>query len=231
MNLNGQRQQPAPLPVDFSSVPVDSLETLRNRLNQVHISLRKLFDQINHHNRHPSKVRLPSYTHLQSQFQILLTQLHLLTANLEANGEILKTTNVYPLPSFPATQQENLLTTLLRKKPLPEIDEWIENALVRGKHDDEGLATIQLNDEFAQWCLAKVEELQEEFQFWGFNTTQELEHAASEQGKQEKAEKEAIEREKKDLELKITDNDRKPLHPNQVLKFMYQDVNPVTPDI
>lgn len=223
--------------LESSSIPLETLETLRNRLNQVHLSLRKLFEQIQQHNRHPNKVKFPAYNSLQSQFQVLLTQLHTLASNLDGHEEILKSTNVYPLPSFPATHQENLLTTLLRKKPLPEIDEWIDNAILKCKQINEeanGMnsnanraSIIQLTDGFAQWCSAKVEELQEEFQFWGFQTAEELEFSVTEEGKREKLEKERLEKAKVDESNKIKDGDKKPLTPNQVLKFMYQDVTPL----
>lgn len=215
---------------DTSSIPLETLETIRNRLNQVHLSLRKLFDQLNHHNRHPTKVRYPSYQSLQSQFQILLTQLHTLTSILDSNDEQLKSTNVYPLPTFPAAQQENLLTTLLRKKPLPEIDEWIDNAILKCKQLNESTtqssALLRQVDEFAQWCSAKVEELQEEFHFYGFQTAQELEYSTTEEGEKEKIEKAALESKRTEEERAITDGDKKPLTPNQILKFMFQDVRP-----
>lgn len=207
--------------IDVSQIPMDTLESIRNRLNQVHLSLRKLADQINHHNRHPNKVKLPNYGQFQNQFQVLLTQLHTITSNLENNDEVLKNTNVYPLPSFPTTQQEGLVTTLLRKKPLPEVDEWIESAM--SKRNDEHI-NIQKDDEFAQWCLTKVEELREEFQFYGFNSVEELEYLDTSEGKAETEKNKELEKEKLDQELKITDGESKGLHPNEVLKFMYQGV-------
>lgn len=207
--------------IDNSQVPIDSLESIRNRLNQVHLSLRKLSDQINHHNRHPNKVKLPNYVQFQNQFQVLLTQLHTITSDLGNNDEILKNTNVYPLPAFPTTQQEGLITTLLRKKPLPEVDEWIEDAL--NKRGNE-LVNIQKDDEFAQWCSAKAEDLREDFQFYGFNSVEELEHLNSEAGKKEAEQRKGLEQQKIDADLKITDGGKKGLDPNRVLKFMYQGV-------
>lgn len=168
--------------INTSQIPIDSLESIRNRLNQVHLSLRKLSDQINHHNRHPNKVKLPNYAQFQNQFQVLLTQLHTITSDLENNDELLKNTNVYPLPSFPTTQQEGLITTLLRKKPLPEVDEWIESAIDKRKNE---YVNVQKDDEFAQWCLTKIEELREDFQFYGFNSVEELKYLDSEDGKKE----------------------------------------------
>lgn len=206
---------------DHSQVPVDSLESLRNRLNQVHLSLRKLADQINHHNRHPTKIRLPNYAQLQSQFQVLITQLHTIASNLDANDELLRHTNAYPLPAFPTTQQEGLLTTLLRKKPLPEIDEWIDKAVA----ESESLqVNLQKDDELAQWCSTKVQELREDFEFYGFHSEEELEFLQTEAGKEETRRKKQVEAEKDALESKITDGGKKGMHPNTALKFMCRGV-------
>ncbi|KAK6457162.1 mediator complex, subunit Med8 [Scheffersomyces xylosifermentans] len=211
---------PVTVPVDNSQIPTDSLESIRNRLNQVHLSLRKLAEQINLHNRHPNKVKLPNYAHLQNQFQVLITQLSSIASNLSANDELLKNTNVYPTPSFPTTQQEGLLTTLLRKKALPEVYEWMDSALK--KIEVEGGASVQKDDEFAQWCFAKVQELRDEFQFYGFHTVDELDYLETDEGKKETQAKKQQERDREDAELNITAGGKKGMTPNQVLKFMCQ---------
>lgn len=203
----------------MSLIPADSLESIRNRLNQVHLSLRKLSDQINHHNRHPH-VKLPSYTHIQNQFQVLITQLLSIANHLERNDNVLRNTNVYPLPAFPTTQHEGLVTTLLRKKPLPEVDEWIERAIA----DTEELKVhAAKDDEFAQWCSGKVLELREEFQFYGFLTNDEIDHINSDEGKREADAKKAADDERLRVAHEILGG-LPGLSPNVVLKFMSQGV-------
>lgn len=197
---------------------MDALESLRNRLNQVHISLRRLNDQINYHNRFPGKAKLPTYGQFQNQFHVLITQLHSITSILENNQDVLNNSNAYPLPSFPTTQHEGLATTLLRKKPLPEVEEWISEAIEKSKSLN---IDSQQDDEFAQWCATKIGELKEEFQFYGFLSTEELEYLETEQGKKEAQDKKDIERQREDEEMSVTAG-KKPLHPNQVLKFMCQ---------
>ncbi|KAK6199334.1 mediator complex, subunit Med8 [Scheffersomyces amazonensis] len=211
-----------PVQTDNSQIPTESLEAIRNRLNQVHLSLRKLAEQVNSHNRHPNKVKLPSYAHFQSQFQVLITQLHSIATNISSNDELLMNTNVYPTSLFPTTQHEGLLTTLLRKKPLPEVDEWIESAIKTRDTVNGDDRTLQRDDEFAEWCFAKVQELRESFQFYGFHTVEELDYLETEEGKKEAHEKKDAERKKEDIELSITSGGTKGLNPNQVLKFMYQ---------
>ncbi|GEQ66447.1 hypothetical protein JCM33374_g110 [Metschnikowia sp. JCM 33374] len=154
-----------------NNIPIDSLELIRNRLHQVYQSLRKLADQINYTNRNP-KAKLPSYSNLHGQFQVLITQLHSIASQLDNNSDVLASTNAYPLPNFPTTQHEGLVTTLLRKKPLPAVDEWVDEAI---KNCENFKVNIDKDNEFAEWCHLKVKELADEFNFDGFLTEEELE--------------------------------------------------------
>lgn len=214
-HVNGNPQ----IAVDNSQIPNDSLESVRNRLNQIYSSLRKLSDQVNHHNRYPNKVKLPTYAHFQNQFQVLITQLHSIAVNLSNNDELLKSTNVYPVPTFPTSQHEGLVTTLLRKKVLPEVDEWIDRALKE-------LATSKITDinELSRWCFIKIQELRDDFQFYGFHTVEEQDYLETEEGKKETAMKKQIEAEKQAREAKITALGHTPLTPSQVQKFLCQGV-------
>ncbi|KAI3403685.1 MED8 [Candida oxycetoniae] len=212
-----------PLPIDFSQIPVDALESIRNRLNQIHVSLRKLSDQINNHNRYPTKIKLPSFTHFQNQFQVLITQLASVTNILYENEELLRNTNVYPTVNFPTTQHEGLLTTLLRKKALPEVNEWINSSISSiDKSQENGGLDLQKEDEFTIWCLMKIQELRDDYQFYGFHTVDELEYMETPEGKIEAKAKKDKENEKEEIELRITLGGKKGLHPNQISKFMCQ---------
>lgn len=203
----------------LSQVPVDSLELIRNRLNQVHQSLRKLADQINHTNRVP-RSKFPAYLNLQNQFQVLITQLQTIALQLDANDEILATTTAYPLPSFPTTQHEGLVTTLLRKKPLPEVDEWIARAIVESTTFK---MPIQKDDSFAEWCYLKVKELEEEFTFDGFHTEAEQKKLQSAEGQAEETKRKSLAAERAKAEKRIL-GDEAPMSANQVLRFMHRGV-------
>lgn len=198
-----------------ASIPVDSLELIRNRLHQVHQSLRKLADQINYSNRNP-KAKLPGYLSLHGQFQVLITQLHSLASHLELNSDILRTTNAFPLPSFPTTQQEGLVTTLLRKKPLPEVDEWIDAAIAECN-----LFNIPLlkDDELAEWCYAKAKQLESDFVFDGFYTEKQQLYLESEEGVAETERKKEEMAAKEEREKSIVGTGE-PMKPNSILKFM-----------
>ncbi|OBA24558.1 hypothetical protein METBIDRAFT_135267 [Metschnikowia bicuspidata var. bicuspidata NRRL YB-4993] len=152
-----------------NDIPIESLELIRNRLHQVYQSLRKLADQINYTNRNP-KARLPSYLNLHGQFQVLITQLHSIASQLDHNSEVLGSTNAYPLPNFPTTQYEGLVTTLLRKKPLPAVDEWVDEAI---KSCETFKISVDKDNEIAEWCQLKVKELADEYNFDGFLTEDE----------------------------------------------------------
>lgn len=218
--LQRQPQRPSPQPQINTQIPAEALELIRNRLSQVHQLLRKLADQINLHNRNPAKVKLPSYLNLQLQFQVLITQLQTIAARLDSNDEVLKSTNVFPLPAFPTTQHEGLVTTLLRKKPLPEVDEWIDAAIAES---EQFKLPIQADDDFAEWCYAKVKELEDEFTFEGFHTEKELEFMATEEGQESERTTKAAEQEKEKLASEISGG-KTPMSPNVVLKFMNRGV-------
>lgn len=191
-----------------SQIPYESLESIRHRLNQVYVSLRKLADQIRY--QPTGKIRLPNYAHFVNQFQVLITQLNSITATLNNNAEVLSSTNVFPLPLFPTSQQEGLLTTLLRKKVLPDVDDWMEEA----RKCPNGV-----KDDFAEWYAAKLIELREDALFFGFNTLEELEEMDSPEGKQRQEEVKKQEKAKEEAEAKIT-NGKSPMSPNDTLKFM-----------
>ncbi|RKP30848.1 hypothetical protein METBISCDRAFT_27106 [Metschnikowia bicuspidata] len=199
---------------DQNSIPVDSLELLRNRLHQVHQSLRKLADQIGYFNRKPA-AKLPSYLALHGQFQVLITQLHSTASHLKLHGNVLRSTNAYPLPAFPSTQHESLVTTLLRKKPLPEVDEWVEQAAA-----DFSLFRLPLlqDDELAEWCYSKVKQLESDFVFDGFYTEKEEMYKESE-GQRKSVRKSEESEARQDREPAVA-GDQPPMQPNAVLKFM-----------
>ncbi|KAH3678278.1 hypothetical protein WICMUC_001602 [Wickerhamomyces mucosus] len=106
--------------IDFSSIPVEALESLRLRL----------------------------------------TQLASLSSTLTSYSEILDQTVTYPLPQFPTTEQEGLLTTLLRKKALPEVIDWI-------KESKENSTDILLKDDedSTRWAAELVLNKRNEYNF------------------------------------------------------------------
>lgn len=194
-----------------NDIPVESLELIRNRLHQVYQSLRKLADQINYTNRNP-RAKLPTYLNLHGQFQVFITQLHSIASQLDHNSEVLGTTNAYPLPNFPTTQHEGLVTTLLRKKPLPEVDEWVDEAI---KNSEAFKVSIEKDNEFAEWCFLKVKELSEEFNFDGFLTEEEIN--ALEAGENPKKEESSSENNEKTNQFVTS---KPPMKPDVVMKFM-----------
>src|SRR5690349_18303771 len=108
---------------------------------------------------------LPSWQNLQQQFNVLFTQLSSLSTTMSSYSETLQRTVAYPLPNFPTVQQQNLLTTLLRKKNLPSVDEWIE----QGKEASKDISLKQ-DDEFCNWAIKVVEQHRDDHQWSGLYT-------------------------------------------------------------
>lgn len=68
----------------------------------------------------------------------------------------------------------------------------------------------------------KLQELREEFQFYGFHTIEELKYMETSEGKAEAKLKKEEENAREAAESKITRGGKKGLHPNQVMKFLCQ---------
>lgn len=90
---------------DFNGVPGQALDAVRMRLAQLTHSLRRIRDEM-------SKAELPQWYTLQSQLNVTLSQLVSVTSTLQHFQETLDSTVVYPLPKFPTTSHESLVTTL-----------------------------------------------------------------------------------------------------------------------
>lgn len=131
--------QPTELKPDFNGVPTQALDAVRMRLAQLTSSLKKIRDEL-------AKPDLPQWHSLQSQLNVTLTQLQSVTTTLEHFRETLDSTVVYPLPNFPTTSHENLLTTLLRKKYTPEVDEWFKKAKENCDIDFTSVTEEKIND-------------------------------------------------------------------------------------
>ncbi|KAK9365947.1 mediator complex, subunit Med8 [Lipomyces kononenkoae] len=111
--------------MEVASVPVEALESIRLRLSQLTHWLNRLQALV-------QQPTLPPWQTLHSQFAMVLKQLSALSHTLEQHADTLRATNAFPLPSFPVVQETWLLTTLLRKRVEPEVDEWIKSGAREG---------------------------------------------------------------------------------------------------
>lgn len=148
---------------DLSAVPITALEALRLRLTQLTHSLSAMQAQL-------SSPTLPSWPALHSQFTVIMKQLMSLSETIAHYTTVLKSTVAYPLPNFPTAHQAGLLTTLLRKKPLPDVEAW----MTEGKVASTGVK-IKMDEDFCAWAMEQVQEEAENHQWGGFLTTSELE--------------------------------------------------------
>ncbi|KAK9450743.1 mediator of RNA polymerase II transcription complex subunit 8-domain-containing protein [Limtongia smithiae] len=111
--------------LDLSSVPVEALEQLRLRLSLLKHSLNRIQAQV-------QQPGLPPWPTIQWQFVTALKQLDILSGTLDQYADVFRTTNAYPLSTFPVAMRTGLLTTLLRKRVDPEVEEWIKSGAEEG---------------------------------------------------------------------------------------------------
>ncbi|GMM37212.1 Med8 protein [Saccharomycopsis crataegensis] len=176
--ITPQAQQ-LPPQYDYSSVPINELEATRIKLLSLTRSLHKLQHEI------AQGATLPRWESLHSQYNVVITQLSAISAEIFQNYDTLASRNVYPLNNFPVTQQEGLLTTLLRKKPSPEVTAWIENAeefitklgvdVTKHNDDDED------KEDFIESCLEIMEKEKENHNFFSVFTQQEIDNGLNQQ--------------------------------------------------
>ncbi|EWC48117.1 hypothetical protein DRE_02696 [Drechslerella stenobrocha 248] len=102
-----------------ATAPVESLDRLRVQLGLLTQSIGSLLQELR------TADPLPPWPTLTAQLAILNSQLSTLSRTLHQHSPALATTVAFPLPTFPARTQENLLNLLLRKKLAPEVEEWL----------------------------------------------------------------------------------------------------------
>ena len=98
---------------------------------------------------------------LITTLSLLLSHINSLTTTLQSPrfSQDLKSTVVYPNTTFPVRSHETILTSLLRRKLLPEDEEWE----AQGKAIAESLQHVdpEREDEFIEWCQTKFMEITE----------------------------------------------------------------------
>ncbi|CAI4333292.1 CBM_collapsed_G0006580.mRNA.1.CDS.1 [Saccharomyces cerevisiae] len=189
---------------DFNGVPGQALDAVRMRLAQLTHSLRRIRDEM-------SKAELPQWYTLQSQLNVTLSQLVSVTSTLQHFQETLDSTVVYPLPKFPTTSHESLVTTLLRKKNIPEVDEWMKYV-----RETSGVTTALLKDEEIEKLLQQDREITN----WARTTFR------NEYGKHDFKNEESLSEEHASLVVRDS-KPSKPFNVDDVLKFTFTGEKPI----
>ncbi|KTW30490.1 uncharacterized protein T551_01773 [Pneumocystis jirovecii RU7] len=140
----------------MESFPLNQLESLRNRALQLLHSLTHFLNIIDHSD------PLPSWPVLISNLNILLSSVNSISLLLQESN-ILKETRVFPSSSFPVRQQEGLLTTLLRKKVIPEVEEWETEGRLLG-------VNVEEDTSFYEWVKYVVIQEREKRNWEGYYT-------------------------------------------------------------
>ncbi|OLL23579.1 Mediator of RNA polymerase II transcription subunit 8 [Neolecta irregularis DAH-3] len=104
---------------------------------------------------------------LHSTFTILLAQLDSIMKSLSLVASRFRETVVFPEGNFPARAEENLLTTLLRKKVDPSVEEWETEALVNDPAEND--------DEFREWAAGVTVQAREGKMIGGLAKSETLE--------------------------------------------------------
>lgn len=157
---------------DMSAIPVNALEFLRLKLMQLTLSLGVLHQLL-------AKPVLPPWPSLSSQFNVVLKQLISLSETLTQYRDILSKTVAYPLPSFPLAVQGGLLRSLLRKKPTPEVEEWIQ----QGREVSKGAGIkVQDDEDFCAFASSVVNEELGKHNWSGFVTRAEMKQGMVDKG-------------------------------------------------
>lgn len=134
---------------DFTGIPVLTLESLRVRLSQLVHSLNTLSASV-------SGPQLPPWPALHQQFNVALLQLESVVSNLDVMPEATQRAVVFPTALFPSNSLNGLLTTLIRKKALPDVEEWFKQG--EGMIESEEIDTAA-DDEFCDWALDTATEI------------------------------------------------------------------------
>lgn len=163
--MSNQLQPPAAAEFkpDLSAVPVVALESLRLRLTQLTHTLNSMHAQL-------MQSSMPSWPALHSQFNVILKQLMSLSETISQFSDILQRTVAYPLPNFPTSQQAGLLSTLLRKKPLPDVEDWMTS----GRTVSKGVK-IKMDEDFCMWATSEIGKQVENHEWEGFLTSKQIE--------------------------------------------------------
>ncbi|KAK9474657.1 mediator of RNA polymerase II transcription complex subunit 8-domain-containing protein [Dipodascopsis tothii] len=151
--------------MDTSTLPVEALESLRLRLSH-------LAHWLNHLQAGVQQPTLPSRPNLHQKFTIVLKQLTFLSLTLSQHHDILSTTTAYPLPSFPLQTEPTLAPTLLRKKPEPEVEEWLAAGRAAGAAG--GGTRVRDSDENWMWAREIVNGEREQRAWDGLYTADEI---------------------------------------------------------
>lgn len=97
------------------------------------------------------------------------------------------------------------MTTLLRKKPLPEVTEWVEES--KKKSTD---ILLKDDEDLTDWAVNATVDQRKNYEFKGFHTKKELDDGDNE-----------------DNDINVTEDISRPRHSvDELLKFMYEGTMP-----
>lgn len=181
---------------------------------------------------------------LHSNSQVISQHLSSVSALLTTNAPLLSSLSVYPLPSYPGREQENVLHQLLRKKLEPQVEDWVEEGRVAGARLDVQGGKEDI-EELWEWAGMAANEQARKHEWGGEYTLEEIEQGTenvvtglnrrmgeeSEDEEEEEEEEDVIEVDKGGEKRVQQGKDKKqvpqPLTVDDFLRFMAKGVEPV----
>jgi len=132
-------------------LPIEALESLRQSQAHLTHSLTTFLGTL-------QQEPLPPPETLLNHLSLLLSHLNSLTSTLQNPrfSQDLKSTAVYPNTNFPVRSHETILTSLLRRKLLPDDEQWE----LTGRQISDGIhVDPEREDEFVEWAQMKFLEI------------------------------------------------------------------------
>jgi mediator of RNA polymerase II transcription subunit 8, fungi type len=135
---------------DLTHEQIKSLDSIRQRLLSLNASLGALRGDL------ATNPSLPSWSSLQSHATLISSNLQQINSSLTQHSGLLASTITFPSMQFPSRHQADVISTLLRTKMEPDVEEWLEEGQKYAKDANSNMYTQILRDgdrqELWQWA-------------------------------------------------------------------------------
>ena len=177
---------------------------------------------------------------LHSTSQIIAQNLSSISTQLTSHAPFLSSLTVYPLPSYPGREHENILNQLLRKKLEPRIEEWVGDGREKGLVIESQGGRNEV-EKFWQWAMQEANEQARKQPWEGEFTLEEIEGGIEKVNTGLKRkwydesddEEEDEEESQQAIHIKEEDSDLGKVHPLEIddfLRFMAKGIEPEKED-
>lgn len=161
---------------NYKDVPVEDLEQIRPRLNQLNHSLTKLQDYLLQQKYSPNNVT--SSTSIQNQLNVIIQQLASISKTLQTHKMSLQNILIYPNNKF--NSMSGLQNSLLRMKFTPEVETWMKKSKTDAQSNNSLTSSFFKNeDAFTSQVANYAREKLDDFIFGGYLTRKDVDDGVS----------------------------------------------------